>query len=351
MFHKITEATVTIEAPKEEKISADLPVFYNPVMKFNRDVSILLLKAIDNTGMQICDLLAGSGIRSIRFLTELDPKKIRSITINDYDKQSVDIINKNIKANKGKFTDRTADIIVTNKEANTLLHGSTGFDYIDIDPFGTPNPFLDIATRRMSRNGILAVTATDTSALAGTFPKACRRKYWATPDRGPLKHESGLRILIRKVQLIAAQYDKALTPIYSYSKEHYIRVFFRCTKGKTKVDELLKQHGEHNNAGPMWLGQLCDPKLADKIDKLAHGLDYGTDLKFLDTIQEESKINIVGFHDLHALCKKNKLEVPRFEPLFKKIMKKHKLARTHFSDYGIRSDISEKELVKFLKEK
>ena len=86
MFKKVIEATVTISAPKEEKISADLPVFYNPVMKFNRDVSILLLKAIENTGMQICDILAGSGIRSIRFLAELDPKKIKSITINDYDK-------------------------------------------------------------------------------------------------------------------------------------------------------------------------------------------------------------------------------------------------------------------------
>ncbi|MCU0373510.1 MAG: ATP-binding protein, partial [Ignavibacteria bacterium] len=42
-----------------------------------------------------------------------------------------------------------------------------GFDYIDIDPFGSPCPFLDAAIKRLSRGGILAVTATDTSALAG----------------------------------------------------------------------------------------------------------------------------------------------------------------------------------------
>ncbi|MFH1064684.1 MAG: tRNA (guanine(26)-N(2))-dimethyltransferase [Candidatus Woesearchaeota archaeon] len=351
MFHKITEATVTIDAPKEEKISADLPVFYNPVMKFNRDVSILLLKAIDNKDMQVCDLLAGSGIRSIRFLVELPKEKIKSITINDYDETSVHLIENNIKANKGKFSNRTASIEVTNNEATSLLLKSSGFDYIDIDPFGTPNPFLDVAARRMSREGILAVTATDTSSLAGSFPKACRRKYWATPDNGPLKHESGLRILIRKVQLIAAQYDKALTPIYSYSKEHYMRIFFRCNKGKAKVDDLLKQHGKFNDAGPMWLGQLWDPKLADKIAKLAHGLDYDTDTKFLDMIKEESLIDIVGFHDLHVLCKKNKIPVPKFESLFKKIADKHKLARTHFSDYGIRSDIPEEELSRLLKSK
>ena len=45
-------------------------------------------------------------------------------------------------------------------------------------------------------------------------------------------HETGIRILIRKIQLIGAQYNKALTPIFSYSKEHYFRVFLKCEKGK-----------------------------------------------------------------------------------------------------------------------
>ena len=43
-----------------------------------------------------------------------------------------------------------------------ILH-SKGFDYIDLDPFGSPNIFLDSAVKRLGRNGILAVTATDTA--------------------------------------------------------------------------------------------------------------------------------------------------------------------------------------------
>ena len=43
-------------------------------------------------------------------------------------------------------------------------------------------------------------------------------------------HEIGLRILIRRVQLAGSVYDKALIPILSYSKEHYMRVFFKCEK-------------------------------------------------------------------------------------------------------------------------
>lgn len=348
MFKKITEANITIEAPKEEKISAKLPVFYNPVMKFNRDISILLLKAIDNKEMQVCDLLAGSGIRAIRFLAELEKGKIKSIIINDYNEKAAELIRKNLEANKKRFkTD--AEINITNMEASTLLLQSTGFDYIDIDPFGTPNPFLDAAARRLSRNSILAVTATDTSALAGTYPKVCKRKYWATPDRGPQKHELGLRILIRKVQLIAAQYEKALIPIFSYSKEHYMRVFFRCDKGKSNVDAVLKQHGMVDNAGPLWLGQLWNTKLAEKMYRLATDLDYDFDARFLQTIRDESRIGTVGFHDIHSLCKKNKLEVPPFEPIFNEVKKKHSISRTHFSGFGIRSSIEEEKLISIIK--
>ncbi|NQU78714.1 methyltransferase [Candidatus Woesearchaeota archaeon] len=344
MFTKITEATVTIEAPTEEKISSKLPVFYNPAMKLNRDISILLLKAIDDQDMQICDLMAGTGIRSIRFLAELE-KKIKSITINDYDEQATELIRKNIKANKSAL-DPAAEINITNKDASTLLLESTGFDYIDVDPFGTPNPFLDAAARRLSREGILAVTATDTSALAGTFPKACQRKYWAVPNRGPLKHEIGIRILIRKVQLIAAQYSKALTPIFSYSKEHYMRVFFRCKKGKSPVDKILKKQGMMHSAGPMWLGALWDPNITEKIFQLSADLNYDTNLRLLSTIRDESKIAAAGFHDIHNISKRYKLIAPAFTPVMQKIEEAgHSVARTHFSDHGIRSTISEEELV------
>jgi tRNA (guanine26-N2/guanine27-N2)-dimethyltransferase len=351
MFQSITEATSTIQAPKEEKISSNLPVFYNPVMKFNRDTSILILKAIENKHMQLCDLLAGTGIRSIRFLTELENEKIKSITINDYDKTAAELIQQNIDSNLKTFSCKQAEIAITNQEASALLLESTGFDYIDIDPFGTPNPFLDAAVRRLARNGILAVTATDTSALAGTYPKVCRRKYWGEPDHGPMKHETGLRILIRKCQLIGAEYEKALIPIFSYSKDHYMRIYFRCMKGKGYVDEIIKLHSMFNNAGPMWLGPLWNNNIAENMYKLAADLDYKTDIRFLQTIKDESRIDAVGFHDIHHICKQNRLPCPQFEPVMDAIKNRgHTVARTHFTGFGIRSTIPADEVLNIIKE-
>jgi tRNA (guanine26-N2/guanine27-N2)-dimethyltransferase len=349
MFQSLTEATVTVEAPVEEKISKELPVFYNPSMKLNRDLSVLLLRAIDKEDMQVCDLLAGTGIRSVRFLAELPKGKLSAITINDKNELSAKLIKKNLETNKALFKCKPV-ISITSEEASSLLINSTGFDYIDVDPFGSPNPFLDAACRRIAREGIIAVTATDTSSLAGTFPITCARKYWAKPLLDSNKHETGLRILIRKCQLIAAQYERALVPIFSYAHEHYMRVFFRSEKGKLKCDALLRKHGTFNDAGPMWLGALWDKKLVAKMKKLSKDIDYEFDNKFLNIIAEESKIPCVGFHDIHVLCKKLHRGIPRFELIEAAIKKKgFKASRTHLSPFGIRSDASQKDVLGILR--
>jgi tRNA (guanine26-N2/guanine27-N2)-dimethyltransferase len=343
MYKIIRESKAKIKVPEEKKVSKKLPVFYNPVMKLNRDISILLLNSIENKNMQIALPLAGTGVRGVRFLLELKKNKIKNISFNDLNKEAVKIINQNLKLNKLKSN----KIQIKNQDSNLFLLNSTGFDYIDVDPFGTPNPFLDAAVKRISRDGILAVTATDTSALAGTFPNACRRKYWAIPLRNETKHENGIRILIRKIQLIGAQFNKALIPIFSYSIEHYYRIFFKVEKGKQKTDKILKKHGIYEQAGPMWLGILWDTGL---INNMVKNCKEELVLRFLKIIKQESKIKTVGFYDIHRFCKKYKLKIPKKQILIKLIRKAgYKAAETSFTPEGIRSDINKKNLIKVLK--
>jgi len=339
----ILEGKAKLDIKTENIVSKKMETFYNPVMKFNRDLSVLLLNVINNKNMQIALPLAGSSIRGIRFLKELNKSKIKSVYFNDYDKKAVKNIKKNLKLNR-----ISKKIIISNKDANLFLLESKGFDYIDIDPFGSPNPFLNNAIIRLSRNGILAVTATDTAALTGTIPKACKRKYWALPVKTDIMHEIGLRILIRKIQLIGAQFEKALTPIFSYSKDHYFRIFFKCEKGRQRADEIIKQHGIFENIGPIWLGKLWDIKLVNKMEK-TNFLDDNK--KFLKIIKQESKINTIGFYDITKLGKKYKLKtLPKQEDIIKAIKKKaYKASETHFRENSIRTDISEKELIRIIK--
>jgi tRNA G26 N,N-dimethylase Trm1 len=134
-----------------------------------------------------------------------------------------------------------------------------------------------------------------------------------------------------------------LIPIYSYSKDHYFRIFFKCDKGKKKVSSVIKQHGMLNSAGPLWIGRLWDEKIASEISKLS-------DNKFLKIIAEEAKIDRVGFFNLPKIAKKYKLMLINQDEILKRIRKKgYKAEITHFADNSIRSDIPEKELVGILK--
>jgi tRNA G26 N,N-dimethylase Trm1 len=96
MLNKIKEGSCVFYAPIG-KISKKLPVFYNPDMKLNRDICVLLLKALP-IELRIADILAGTGVRSIRLLKELPKERIKSIDINDNSPNAAKIIKK--KQNK-----------------------------------------------------------------------------------------------------------------------------------------------------------------------------------------------------------------------------------------------------------
>ncbi|MFH1276097.1 MAG: hypothetical protein ABIH82_03220 [Candidatus Woesearchaeota archaeon] len=354
---------------QEVKIKATLPgrdptkkqeVFYNPLMKSNRNISILLLNSIENKEMDLALPLAGSGIRGIRFLKELKEGKINWLFVNDRKENFIEVFEENLKLNGLDKKNVKDKVIIKNQDAELFLLTQNNekfsgyFNYIDLDPFGTPNPFLATAVNRIKREGILAITSTDTAALTGTYPKVTKRKYWARNIKNYLMHETGIRILIRKVQLQGIQFDKALTPILTYHKDHYFRLYFRSDRGKEKCDKLIKQHQyllfcpnclnykvsdfnkeqcpcgkEYDFFGPLWAGKLFDKKL---ISKMAKDNPYPEEQKFLDLLKEESKIDVPGFIDLHVTAKKQGKEVLKMDLMLKKL----KGVRTHFSLYGVK---------------
>lgn len=363
MMKLLQEGKVKFYA-SEGKISRDLEVFYNPGMKYNRDVSIDLINSIPDKDLHITEVMAGSGIRILRFIKELKKGKIKTISANDYNENFPKLMKDNLELN-----DISQEVRISNTEANLFMLRSNGFDYIDIDPFGSPGPFLESAIKRLSRNGILAITATDTAPLCGTYPDACKRAYWSKPLKNHMMHETGLRILIRKVQLIGAKYDRALTPMLAYYRDYYFRIFFRCTKGKKACNEILKHHkyimfcnrcfnywiddmpskhcndcdydefekktnSDTNYAGPLWAGSLKSIKVSSED-------------KFTKSLMDE--LDIPGFHDIHELSSKMHIHTPKMDDLVNEIKKTHKASRTHFTDYGIKTDMSIKELKEKLK--
>jgi tRNA (guanine26-N2/guanine27-N2)-dimethyltransferase len=351
----ITEGRIKLDMAMPKKVSKDLDVFYNPVMKLNRDISIEVLTMafkLMKRPLRVALPLAGSGIRGLRFLKEI-PECVNELHMNDYMQEYDRKIKKLLKLNEIK----TDTLQISNKHASQFLLESKGFDYIDIDPFGSPNPFLDAAVQRIARNGILAVTATDTSAFAGTYPRVTLRNYDAVPLRNWLKHDVGIRILIRKVQLVAAQYEKALVPIFSYSKDHYYRVFFRCKKSKDAATELVQQHKyliynkktfqyrydsqNTTNNDEVFAGKLWDGPLWEK--------PY-VSIALIKEIPEEASTQ-GHLLDIHMYCKSQKLAIPNYTALQERLTKKgHSFARTHANPYCIKTTANIKEIHTIIEE-
>jgi len=337
-FSSVKEGKAAVKVPRAKVVSKKLEVFYNPVMRLNRDISIELCKVLAKDWV-FADIVAASGIRSIRFIKELKANQVKQININDYDKNAVRNIRENLKLNK-----ISKKVKVFNEDASLFLEeNKIYYDYIDIDPFGSPNPFLDESAKHIKIHGILAVTATDTAALCGTAVEACKRKYWALPRLDENMKEWALRILARKVQLVGAQYEKALIPVLSHATEHYVRIYFKCER---KVQEMLSLHNAHNSIGPLWLGQLQESNIIKKM----HSENKDTE-RLLRILEDEGKISTIGVYDVHKYSKQLKISAPKTEDIIKKIRKAgHKACVSHITQVGIRSTIEEKEFIKILKE-
>ena len=184
--------------------------FYNPSMGVNRDLSIIIVQYLCNNfskNLKVLDGLASSGIRGVRFANEIDGDF--DVTINDWSEECFNLIKKNVD----KYGFR--NVKVENKNLNILLSDQF-YDYIDVDPFGSPFSFIDSAMRSIKNDGILACTATDTATLCGVYPKVCLRRYSAIPFHSFIMHEVGIRILLGYLCREAAKYDKEIMRVLNY---------------------------------------------------------------------------------------------------------------------------------------
>ncbi|MDR2829446.1 MAG: tRNA (guanine(26)-N(2))-dimethyltransferase [Methanobrevibacter sp.] len=378
-FRVINEGSVEITIPEFEKISSKAPVFYNPQMEFNRDISILALQEFQKEikkSVDICDLFGGSGIRAIRYRKELE--NVGEVSVNDISSQAIEFERRNSENNNVKLN-------FHQKEANVLLREFRGkFDVVDLDPFGTPSYFIDSLGYSIKKNSMICVTATDTSALCGTYIEPCIRKYNAKPNKTEYCHETGIRILIGFIALTIGKYKKYIEPKLSHSSQHYMRLYLKVKKSSKNTDESLKNNigyighclrclyrvpieglmkavnnkcpecGEELTiAGPLWIGKIQEKKF---IENMIHEIPFKNlktskkILKLLTNCSEEAN-SLITFHDLHKISKVLKINVPKSSEVLKALKKERFLAtRTHFNPLGIKTDCDINTLKKIIYE-
>ncbi|CEP63256.1 tRNA (guanine26-N2)-dimethyltransferase LALA0_S07e05996g [Lachancea lanzarotensis] len=281
-FNVVTEGKGHILFPEKET------VFYNPIQQFNRDLSVTCIKAWDNLYGQpkqeqirarkhskkrgpegrlqesakkrklsdgsgeivdqqqqqqqrpyirILEALSATGLRAIRYAHEIP--HVKEIVANDLLPAAVEAIQRNVDHNE------VGDIVKPNiDDANVLMYRNKAqrkrYHIIDLDPYGTVTPFVDAALQNIEDDGLMLVTCTDLSVLAGSgYPEKCFALYGGVNMAGhDATHESALRLVLNLLGQSAAKYRKSIEPVLSLSIDFYVRVFVKVKTNPLEVKNL-----------------------------------------------------------------------------------------------------------------
>ncbi len=358
------------------------PVFYNPVMELNRDLTVLVFRAyqhIVNHEISICEPFTSQGIRGIRFAVEVDG--VTKVLLSDISTTALELAKYNVELNKLENI-----ISLKHKDANCILSSNASpkkrFDIIDIDPFGTPVPYLDSAFRALKNNGLLAATATDLAPLCGVHSKACVRKYGGKPMRTEYCHELAVRLLAGCMASLAAKHDIGIRILFSHSTDHYIRIYAQIGHGCQKGDESLKNTGyilhcfnclhreisrhifgkgalcpecgsKLEYAGPLWIGSISDSTFIDQVIQENQKTAFKNSAKItkLLTLTKNEAAAPATYYVIDKLSGKLKLPGPSVQAVLTGIKEcNFEAVPTHFNTRGIKTDAPALIMHKILRE-
>lgn len=276
-YNIVKEGKAEILFPKKDT------VFYNPVQQFNRDLSVCCIKAWDRMYGQpsrnsrrrrrkaaeaseepegkrrkveekedvddreeaedatpyikILEALSATGLRAIRYAREIP--HVKEVLANDLLPEAVESIRRNAEFNHVENlvkpnTDDANVLMYRNKAHNNRYH------VVDLDPYGTVTPFVDSALQTVEDGGLMLVTCTDLSVLAGNgYPEKCYALYGGVNMVShESTHESALRLVINLLNQSAAKYKKCVEPLLCLSIDFYVRVFVRVRTSPIEVKNL-----------------------------------------------------------------------------------------------------------------
>lgn len=375
----VGEGKVKVWMPKHGGLlPSKLPVFFNPIMELNRDVAVLALQAFQRLvgrRVDVCEPLAGCGVRGVRFAIEVEG--VTHVWLNDINEKAAGLAELNVKENSVEGL-----VSVENLDANLFLsmHAAPRrrFDYVDVDPFGSPAPYLDSTVRAARDGGLIALTATDMAPLCGVHPRACVRKYGGKPLRTEYCHELALRLLAGSLATVAARHDVGVRMVFCHSTDHYIRLYAVANCGAQRADTsltemgyvqhcfncfhrettkaMLKQecpecHGKLYMAGPLWLGKTFDKNFVVKMQKelLKKKLKQEKRVSKLLFLAENEADASPTYYVIDKICDKYGLPAPPSESIIKRLEKaSYTASLTHFHRRGIKTDALAKTMKEIL---
>jgi tRNA (guanine26-N2/guanine27-N2)-dimethyltransferase len=362
------------------------PVFYNPKMIENRDICIAFLKMMlkERRDIVVLDPLAATGVRSIRIALEVDPSRdFIALYMGDISLNAVEIMRHNIELNN-----INKNIFIRHADANELIYQLVRREgiapsYIDIDPFGSPAPFVYAALNGVKRDGIVALTATDLAVLEGRYKSKLFRRYGVVGVKAAQSKDIALRVLLSFIIRAAAIYDRYIEPVISYAMNHYVRVYVKVSKGGLKADKILKNclgvawcctncsysymeymesniyrsvrcpvcGGKLDPIYPIWICGIGDEKHIEKLVGIANEMYWlqKSSRMLLENIYRVSRVNSL-ITRLTYLAKVFKINVPSIYDIVECLQQKgFRASKSYIYSDGVATNASINDLIECMK--
>ncbi len=298
----------------------------------NRDLTIVMLNTLKPR--LYLDGFSATGIRTIRANLETGT---RSIAV-ERSYNTFLIMKKNLEENNVN-----AEAYMEPFEAVVSKYR---FDFIDVDPYGSVVPFVDIALNYCVNNGYIGFTATDLSVLTGSLEAKNMRRYGSYLPNNAMRHEMGLRNLIGFIARRAVSLDMGITPEISFWHGHYYRAIIRVKHGASAANSTLNSVGQigfehidpllgNTSYGPVWTGKMNNIFQRMKLSIPTSVSQTSKD--FVESIADEDISPL--FLDVTESLSRRKINLPSVSKIISSGEGRGiRVRRTHFSPTGLKSD-------------
>ena len=284
-------------------------VFFRPSSVVARDLSVLIasmqLKERSNSfePLKWLDLMAGSGIRSLRWGLEVAIPNVNKFTgrneleiwTNDADIDNHDLTKSNLNPIKHK----NISCHLSNERAEKLLAKAyldkQFFNLIDLDCFGCPNAFLQPTLQVLAFDGVLMLCSTNSRSATGRERQSALRQFGSSVRAHPSSWELALRNQLGSIAKTAWLLGRGIEPLLSFSDGRTFRTLIRFKRFLSHKEEInlgfiarcnlcgdqssqalialndwkscncKDNQGNWLISGPLWIGSLQNSSFIDEL--------------------------------------------------------------------------------------
>ena len=285
--------------------------FFRAQSRPARDISVLLARYLARSlarrpsragGQRWLDLMAGCGIRALRWGLEVLPEVGAGVElwVNDADPDRLPLLESNLavlqpRVEALRLSAMPAEVLLAHALADKRF-----FDLIDLDAFGSPSALIQPVLQVLAFDGVLLLASTDGRSPTGHDRPGAIRSLGAAARAHPASWELALRLQLGLLARQAWMLGRGVQPLLAFSEGRTFRLAVRLTRRPTAAEEehlglvarcercgdqqlqaMLRLQGwprchcadgigRWAISGPLWLGPLQDPQvLAELMDPRA----------------------------------------------------------------------------------